>query len=120
MDNLLTRQRVHEQLLELKLKHAEQAVDHLCDESAERQTGYSEFLCQVLDAELAQRRDRGTQMRLKLAHLPFHKTLEQFEFASSPRSTNGKSRNWPRSTSSPKDATSCSSARRVSAKRIWR
>jgi len=84
MDTLLTRQRVHEQLLELKLKHAEQAVDHLCDESAERQTGYSEFLCQVLDAELAQRRDRGTQMRLKLAHLPFQKTLEQFEFGFQP------------------------------------
>ena len=33
MDNVLTRSRVHEQLLELKMKHAEQSVDHLCDDA---------------------------------------------------------------------------------------
>ena len=84
MDNVLTRARVHEQLQELKLKHAEQAVDHLCDDAAERQTGYTEFLCRVLDSELVRRRDQGTLMRLKLAHLPFQKTLEEFEFGFQP------------------------------------
>ena len=38
----------------------------------------------VLDAELVQRRDRGTLMRLKLAHFPFQKTLEQFDFGFQP------------------------------------
>lgn len=84
MDNVLTRARVHEQMQELKLKHAEQAVDHLCDDAAERQTGYTEFLCRVLDSELVRRRDQGTLMRLKLAHLPFQKTLEEFEFGFQP------------------------------------
>jgi len=84
MDDILTRSRVHEQLMELKMKHAEQAVDHLCDDAAERQTGYTEFLCRVLDSELVRRRDQGTLMRLKLAHLPFQKTLEQFEFGFQP------------------------------------
>jgi DNA replication protein DnaC len=84
MDTELTRSRVHEQLLELKLKHAEQSVDRLCEDATERQTGYSEFLSCVLDEELVSRRDRGRQMLLRLAHLPFHKTLEEFDFGFQP------------------------------------
>jgi len=84
MDTALTRSRVHEQLLELKMKHAEKTVDQLCDQAAERQTGYSEFLSRVLDCELVRRRDQGTLMRLKLAHFPFQKTLEQFDFGFQP------------------------------------
>jgi DNA replication protein DnaC len=84
MDTMITHSRVHEQLLELKMKHAEKSIDPLCEEAAARQTGYSEFLSRVLDAELVQRRDRGTQMRLKLAHFPFQKTLEQFDFGFQP------------------------------------
>ncbi|MBP7427863.1 MAG: IS21-like element helper ATPase IstB [Candidatus Hydrogenedentes bacterium] len=84
MDSTLTNVRVHEQLVELKLKHAEQALDAVCEEATRRQCGYSEFLSCVLDAELVQRRDRGIQMRLKLAHFPFQKTLEQFDFGFQP------------------------------------
>lgn len=84
MDSALTQARVHEQLLELKMKHAERIVDQLCEEASSRQSGYTELLCRVLDAELDQRRDRGTQMRLKLAHFPFQKTLEQFDFGFQP------------------------------------
>jgi len=84
MDSTLTQARVHEQLLELKMKHAEKTVNQLCEEAATRQSGYTEFLCRVLDTELIQRRDRGTLMRLKLAHFPFQKTLEQFDFGFQP------------------------------------
>jgi DNA replication protein DnaC len=84
MDTTLTHSRVHEQLLELKMKHAEKTVDQLCEEAATRQSGYTDFLSRVLDAELVQRRDRGTLMRLKLAHFPFQKTLEQFDFGFQP------------------------------------
>jgi DNA replication protein DnaC len=84
MDTSITHSRVHEQLLELKMKHAEKSVDSLCQDAAERSCGYSEFLSRVLDAELVRRRDQGTQMRLKLAHFPFQKTLEQFDFGFQP------------------------------------
>jgi DNA replication protein DnaC len=80
----ITRARVHEQLIELKLKHAEKSVDQLCEEAVTRQSGYTEFLSLVLDTELVQRRDQGMQMRLRLSHLPFHKTLEQFDFGFQP------------------------------------
>jgi DNA replication protein DnaC len=84
MDTPLTHSRVHEQLLELKMKHAEKSVDQLCEEAATRQSGYSEFLSLVLDTELVRRRDQGIRMRLKLAHFPFQKTLEQFDFGFQP------------------------------------
>jgi DNA replication protein DnaC len=80
----ITRARVHEQLLELKLKHAEKTVDHLCEEAAQRLSGYHEFLSRVLDEELVPRRDRGTHLRIQLAHFPFQKTLEQFDFGFQP------------------------------------
>lgn len=84
MDTTITHSRVHEQLLELKMKHAEKTVDQLCEDAAARQSGYTEFLSLVLDSELVRRRDQGTQMRLKLAHFPFQKTLEQFDFGFQP------------------------------------
>ncbi len=84
MDTTLTRTRVHAQLLELKMKHAEKTVDQLCEEAAQRQSGYTELLSRVLDEELVRRRDRGTQMLLKLAHFPVQKTLEQFDFGFQP------------------------------------
>lgn len=43
MDTAITRSRVHEQLLELKMKHAERSVDRLCEEAVARQTGYTEL-----------------------------------------------------------------------------
>jgi DNA replication protein DnaC len=84
MDSTQVRAHVHQQLLELKLKHAEKAVDRLCEEAAARQSGYTEFLRLVLDAELVQRLDYGAQLRLKMARFPFQKTLEQFDYGFQP------------------------------------
>lgn len=80
----ITRSRVHEQLMELKLKHAEKTIDQLCQDATERQSSYTEFLSRVLDEELVRRRDRGTHLRIQLAHFPFQKTLEQFDFGFQP------------------------------------
>jgi DNA replication protein DnaC len=82
--NQIERSRLHEQLLELRLKHAEKIVDRLCDEAAERSASYTELLNRLLDEELTHRRDRGAELRLKLAHFPFKKTLEQFDFGFQP------------------------------------
>jgi DNA replication protein DnaC len=76
--------RLHEQMLELKLKHSERTVDQLCQEAAERRMGYTEFLSRVLEEEIGPRHDRGTQLRIQLAHFPFQKTLEQFDFGFQP------------------------------------
>jgi len=80
----IERVRVHEQLLELKLKHAEKIVDRLCEEATERSSSYTELPAHLLDEELTRRRDRGAELRIKLAHFPFKKTLEQFDFGFQP------------------------------------
>jgi DNA replication protein DnaC len=80
----LERVKLHEQLLELKLKHAEKIVDQLCHEATERQMSYTEVMGRLLEEELAHRRDRGSQLRIQLAHFPFKKTIEQFDFGFQP------------------------------------
>ena len=80
----LERARLHEQLLELKLRHAEKIVAPLCEEGAQRSLSYTEVLGRLLDEEITHRRDRGADLRIKLAHFPFKKTLEQFDFGFQP------------------------------------
>jgi DNA replication protein DnaC len=76
--------RLQEQLVALKLRHAASVLGELTQEATERQLGYSEFLARLLDLEMVRRRDRGTQVRLQLAHFPLAKTLEQFDFGFQP------------------------------------
>src|SRR5688572_3580378 len=53
-------------------------------ESARRQgQDPLDFLVEVLDAELCERKDRGAQRRIKEAGFPLVKTLEGFDFAKS-------------------------------------
>jgi DNA replication protein DnaC len=78
------RARLHEQLRELKLKHAGQIVDQLCQEAAERNLSFTEGLSRLLDEELTRRHDRGAHLRTQLAHFPFQRTLEQFDFGFQP------------------------------------
>ena len=80
----IQRARVHEQMLELKLKHAERVLDPICEDAMERSASYTEVLGRLLDEELTHRRDRGAELRVKLAHFPFRKTLEQFDFGFQP------------------------------------
>lgn len=61
---------------EILHQHAEEALAH--------QLSYLEFLDKLLAEELLTKRERNIQMRTRLAHLPFHKTLEQFDFAFQP------------------------------------
>ncbi len=80
----LERTRLHEQLDTLRLRHAARVVDELCHDATERQVSYTELLTRVLDEEITGRRDRGANLRIQLAHFPFKKTLEQFDFGFQP------------------------------------
>src|SRR5947207_15183007 len=46
--------------------------------------GGGEFLADLLDCEVAARRERYLRTRMRLAHLPAVKTLEQFDFSFQP------------------------------------
>lgn len=48
------------------------------------QMTYVEFLVDLLDEEIAQRRTRNIQTKMRMAHLPYQKTLTEFDFAFQP------------------------------------
>jgi DNA replication protein DnaC len=64
----------------LKLDHLEAQLDAVCEQAAQRHDDYKTFLGQALQTEWQGRYQRGIEARLRLARLPWVKTLEQFDF----------------------------------------
>jgi DNA replication protein DnaC len=71
-------------LEELGLHQAALLLDAHLEAASHTQPTYLSFLNMLLDAELAERQKRNIEVRTKLAHLPYRKTLEQFDFAFQP------------------------------------
>ena len=63
----------------LGLKQAVEALDNSLDAAASKQLPYLEMLAELLGVEVAARRERYLTTRTRLAHLPFQRTLEQFD-----------------------------------------
>jgi DNA replication protein DnaC len=76
--------RVQTHLGRLKLPQMAECLEGLAQEAAKHDWTYLEFLDQLLDAEVSARYERDVAMKTKLAHFPFLKTLEQFDFAFQP------------------------------------
>jgi len=68
----------------LGLTQAATVLDSRLEVAAARQLTYLDFLADLLEAELLARRERYLKARIRLAHLPFHKTLDQFDFSFQP------------------------------------
>lgn len=73
-------QQLHEQLEALTLTEADGVVESHLERAAQESRPYADFLVELFDAELQARRVRRLRTRLNVAHLPYHKRLEQFEF----------------------------------------
>jgi DNA replication protein DnaC len=80
----LTYLEVQKQLERLNLAEAQTALDRLSEAAAKEQWTYIEFLGQLLGEEVAARQDRRTAVRQRLAHFPWMKTLDEFDFAFQP------------------------------------
>lgn len=76
--------RVQAHLSRLKLPHMAVALDGLAQQAAKHSWTYLAFLDQLLDVEVSARSARDVAMKTKLAHFPFAKTLDQFDFAFQP------------------------------------
>ena len=68
----------------LGLKQAVEILDNTLDTAANKQMTYPQMLERLLGAEVAARRERYLTTRTKMAHFPFQRTLEQFDFAFQP------------------------------------
>lgn len=77
-------ERLHSLLHVAGLDEAEATLEAHLERASRGDKSYAEFLLELLESEVAVRRDRFLTYRMKLAHLPYHKTLEQFDFAFQP------------------------------------
>ena len=68
----------------LGLKQAVEALDNTLDAAASKQLTYAGVPAQLLGAEVSARRERCLTTKTRMAHLPFQRTLEQFDFAFQP------------------------------------
>ena len=68
----------------LGLKQAVEALDNTLDAAASQQLTYPEMLAQLLGQEVSARRESYLSTKIRIAHLPFLRTLEQFDFAFQP------------------------------------
>jgi DNA replication protein DnaC len=77
-------ERLQNALTTLGLKAVEARLDALLEQAAKKEPSYAEFLDEVLGCEVDARRTRYLRARLQLAHLPFVKTFDQFDFGFQP------------------------------------
>ena len=68
----------------LGLKAVEARLEGLLEQASKKEPSYADFLAELLGCEVDARRSRYLRARLQLAHLPFLKTFEQFDFSFQP------------------------------------
>ena len=77
-------ERIQGALQGLGLKAVEARLEGLLEQAAKQEPSYADFLDELLTCEVEARRSRYLRARLQLAHLPFVKNFEQFEFGFQP------------------------------------
>jgi len=77
-------ERLQNALTTLGLKAVEARLEGLLEQAAKKEPSYAEFLDELLGCEVDARRARYLRARLQLAHLPFVKTFDQFDFGFQP------------------------------------
>jgi DNA replication protein DnaC len=77
-------ERLQNALITLGLKAVEARLEGLLENATKKEPTYAEFLDELLGCEVEARRSRYLRARLQLAHLPFVKTFDQFDFAFQP------------------------------------
>ena len=81
---MTTIERLQGTLNGLGLKAVEARLESLLEQAAKAEPSYADFLDQLLSCEADARRTRYLRARLQLAHLPFLKTFDRFEFSFQP------------------------------------
>jgi len=81
---MMTLLQVRAQLEQLGLSEAAQIIESRLDEAARNELSYVDFLADLLGVETSARRERYLVTRTKLAHFPFRRTLETFDFSFQP------------------------------------
>jgi DNA replication protein DnaC len=77
-------ERLRTTLAALNLTAIDTRLDALLESAVKDSPAYADFLLEVMSTEADARRQRYLKTRLQLAHLPYVKTFEQFDFSFQP------------------------------------
>ena len=77
-------ERIQAALQGLGLKAVEARLEGLLEQAAKKEPSYADFLDELPRCKVEARRSRYLRARLQLAHLPFVKNFDQFEFGFQP------------------------------------
>ena len=80
----MTLERLRTTLAALSLTAIDARLEALLESASKKEPAYADFLLEVMSAEAEARRQRYLKTRLQLAHLPYVKTFDQFDFAFQP------------------------------------
>lgn len=77
---MLIHDRLQETFRQLGWVRIPEILHHHAEEASKHNISYLEFLDKLLQEEMIAKQERYIQTRTRLAHLPFRKTLDQFDF----------------------------------------
>lgn len=80
----LIRQRITENLQRLRLNRIRDILDPILAQAYEKSTSYLDVLDQLFSEEVTNKEDRRFKAALRLAGLPFEKTIDQYDFSFHP------------------------------------
>jgi len=72
------------QLKSLKLYKMAERLEGILEEASKGEWPYAEVISRLVEEQALAKRDRGIQMRTTLAHFPYLKTVESFDFKFQP------------------------------------
>jgi DNA replication protein DnaC len=84
MQPVLVEARVREGFERLKLRGMVDALNRVCEEASRSQASYLDVLDRLLEAEQSGRYERTVAMKTRLAHLPYQKTMADFDYGFQP------------------------------------
>jgi DNA replication protein DnaC len=77
----LVMQRIEENLTRLRLSRVQQMFKDVAEEAQSKNHSYLGFLDRLLQEEVTAKEERRVKMSLRIAGLPFAKTIEEYDFA---------------------------------------
>jgi DNA replication protein DnaC len=80
----LVEERVRLGLERLRLQRMAEVLNPVCEEASRESVSYLDFLDQLLQAEQTARFERNVEVRTRLARLPYHKTMADFDYSFQP------------------------------------
>ncbi|PTQ55019.1 MAG: Mobile element protein [Candidatus Carbobacillus altaicus] len=81
---MILQERLEQAFSQLGWTWIPEILHRVAEEASKENISYVEFLDNLLQEEILAKNDRYVTLKTKQAHLPYHKTLDQFEFSFQP------------------------------------